>query len=358
MKVAIPILGLTSHGGIRVLVGIANELARRNHQVEIFIPAGRNFHFYTLHPKIKIKEIGSGVGPKRLSYIIFLFLVFFHLKGRLVLANYFLTVLPTFISNRVYGTRYVYFVQDIEYRFFTGFLKFIFRFICHWTYKKGNIVTANSYLYHQISSDWLVDFSVNIGPSSIFFSQPDEKNKKDFDVVYFLRSERHKRLDRFDQFLKLASGQIKIACVAQDSRLFSKYKSRVEQVFQPQNDSELIKVLDRSRIFLLTSDHEGFALPPLEAMARGVPPVLFNCGGPSLYCVNLVNGMIIDDEDIQKFFNAIVKLLKDNILLNRLSQKAKETSLAFNLEKAVQSFCDFLESKDKKSQINGNVFLQ
>jgi glycosyltransferase involved in cell wall biosynthesis len=344
MKLTIPLLGLTSHGGNRVLIAVANELARREHDVELLIPRGRNENFYTLYPGITVKEIGFKIRPKRISYIVFLFLSFFHFKDRIVLANYFLTVIPCYLSSQIYKTKYIYFVQDIEYRFFSGFLKTFFKYICEWTFRKGNIVTANTYLYSIIAPFWKIDLPVNIGPSQIFFSQPRLGSEKEFDVIYFLRPERHKRLDRFDDFLELASGKIKIACITQDSELFLKYRAKVQSVFKPKDDVELIKVLDRCRIFLLTSDHEGFSLPPLEGMARGLPPVLFNCGGPSVYCVNFNNSIIIEEGGgVQKVFHAVKNILQNPSLLEELSMNAKATSGRFSLDEAVKSICDYIE---------------
>src|SRR5690625_7346132 len=53
--------------------------------------------------------------------------------------------------------------------------------------------------------------------------------------------------------------------------------------------------MDRCRIFLLASEHEGFALPPLEAMARGLAVVTFPAGGPSVYVKKDVHAAVVSD---------------------------------------------------------------
>jgi glycosyltransferase involved in cell wall biosynthesis len=345
MKIVIPMLGLTPHGGNRILVAIANELAARSHPIEILIPRGRKTDLYTLHPNVKINEIGWRIKPKRLSYILFLFLVFFHLRDCFVIANYFLTVIPSYLACRIYKVKYIFFVQDIEYRFFSGFFQALFKRINEWTFRKGNIITANDYLYKEISPRWKIDFSINIGPNSIFFNHIKTSQEKAFDLIYFLRGERHKRLDRFDEFLDLASRHIKIVCISQDDEIITKYKPQISAVFKPKNDAELIDVFDRSRVLLLTSDHEGFSLPPLEGMARGLPPVIFECGGPSVYCVNLFNSILIKDGNVGTAFHAVKNLLEDFKLYETLSQNAQTTSQRFRLDLGINKLCNFLESK-------------
>jgi alpha-1,3-rhamnosyl/mannosyltransferase len=41
-------------------------------------------------------------------------------------------------------------------------------------------------------------------------------------------------------------------------------------------DAELADAFRRASVFAFLSEYEGFGLPPLEALARGVPPVLLD----------------------------------------------------------------------------------
>ena len=58
MKISIPTVGLTTHGGNRVLFQIANAAQTLGHQVTIYLPAGRNSHIFHIHDDVKIEEIG------------------------------------------------------------------------------------------------------------------------------------------------------------------------------------------------------------------------------------------------------------------------------------------------------------
>jgi alpha-1,3-rhamnosyl/mannosyltransferase len=41
-------------------------------------------------------------------------------------------------------------------------------------------------------------------------------------------------------------------------------------------DSELAEAFSRASVFAFLSEYEGFGLPPLEALAAGIPPVLLD----------------------------------------------------------------------------------
>jgi glycosyltransferase involved in cell wall biosynthesis len=42
------------------------------------------------------------------------------------------------------------------------------------------------------------------------------------------------------------------------------------------SDDTLARYYDSARVFAYLSEYEGFGIPPLEALARGVPPVLLD----------------------------------------------------------------------------------
>jgi len=335
--ITFPLLALSLHGGNRVLIELANQLANSNYDVEIIIPKGNYFTSYEINKNIRIIEAGVDLKIRKLNYIFFLFYFIFRLPRKFIIANYFLTVPAAYFASRFLGGKYIFIVQDLEYLFFKQPFRFFFKKIFKWCIDKGQLISANPYLTQQIKSLYKhsPNLEINIGPSDNFFIKPMTSTYKKYDIIYFLRDDPHKRIDLFDKFLEINNRKYNILGVTQNLKLKDKYKKHLEVVI-PKNDLELIDLFDQSKILILTSQHEGFSLPPLEGMARGVPPVLFECGGPSTYCKNNYNSILIQFGAISELFIKADSLLSNCASLTRISQNAIETARHFNLRKGVE----------------------
>jgi glycosyltransferase involved in cell wall biosynthesis len=345
MNIKIPILALTPHGGGRVLVQIANNLAERGFNVSVITsnyPGNMPFIF---DGSVNVRRIGPNSSSKSICSLFFLLLAPFYMTNSIIIANYFLTVIPSWIASCFLNSQYLYLVQDIEYRFFPKKSHWLLRAICKWTYRRGHLVAANSYLSSELTQYNEVLSTLALGVSPVFFDKPNVTNRKVFDLIYFLRGQQHKRIDRFDQLLpSLAEKNINILCISQDIELLESYSNRVA-TFAPENDAQLIDAMDSAKILLLTSEHEGFALPPLEGMARGIPSVMFECFGPSAYATHGENCFIVTDGQCDTALSYIEKLVSDGSCYNTMSLKAKETATHFKLDDAVNAFSNYMEDK-------------
>jgi len=83
--------------------------------------------------------------------------------------------------------------------------------------------------------------------------------------------------------------------------------------------------LNRSKIFLMTTESEGLSLAMLEAMACGVVPVVSNVGDLSDAIDDGVNGRLIAKDDIDAFCAAVYNLLNDKKTYGVFSKNAIET---------------------------------
>lgn len=102
------------------------------------------------------------------------------------------------------------------------------------------------------------------------------------------------------------------------------------QVFIHQDLSEIdyIDWLSQMDIFVYISKIEGFGLPPLEAMALGIPSIASNVGAVPEYMKNDINGIIIDNEgNSSTFCEQILNLVKDD---------HKRMSIAYNARISAQ----------------------
>jgi glycosyltransferase involved in cell wall biosynthesis len=98
--------------------------------------------------------------------------------------------------------------------------------------------------------------------------------------------------------------------------------------------------MDSARILLLTSYREGFALPPLEGMARGLPTVLFRCGGPDQYAIDGRNAIYVDSE--AGAAHAVEKLIADPVMYERMRQEAILTAAEYRLDRSFASMAAFI----------------
>jgi glycosyltransferase involved in cell wall biosynthesis len=344
MNVKIPILALTPHGGARVLVAIANSMVEQGWDVTVVTSNYAASMPFTFDAKVKVKKVGWHSNNKALSLLGFLLLAPFYMVRSKIVANHFLTVLPSWIATVLFGSRYIYLVQGVEHRFFLRKLQWPLRTICKWTYRRGRMVAANTYLAAELSKFNPVLLTLNLGVSEAFFAPPPaNETRKIHDVVYFLRRQPIKRVDRFDEMLPaLAAKGFRVLGISQDTDMLREYSGRVAGC-TPANDAELISAIDSAKILLLTSEHEGFALPPLEAMARGLPSVMYECGGPGVYATHGSNALIITDDRSSTAVEYVEKLITDEAMYRQMSDSAKNTAQKFRLDVAVAEFTRFLE---------------
>lgn len=72
---------------------------------------------------------------------------------------------------------------------------------------------------------------------------------------------------------------------------------------------DLPLIYSGARVFVYPSRYEGFGLPPLGAMASGVPPLI--AGNTCLTAVAGDAALVIDPEDVEAFSAAIARALQD-----------------------------------------------
>lgn len=98
-------------------------------------------------------------------------------------------------------------------------------------------------------------------------------------------------------------------------------------------------VYQGSAIFALSSRYEGFGMVLTEAMIHGVPCVSFDCPyGPSDIIDHNENGLLISNGDIDKFSNALSKLISDDTLRIEMGKAAKVKASYFKAEKILNEW--------------------
>jgi glycosyltransferase involved in cell wall biosynthesis len=99
--------------------------------------------------------------------------------------------------------------------------------------------------------------------------------------------------------------------------------------------SKLKAVYSNAKMFVFPSHYEGFGLPPLEAMACGVPTIVSD--STSLPEVIGDAGLIVPMNDVGKLAESMLKLLTDKDLHLKLSIDGRKRASLFTWDKVADN---------------------
>jgi len=108
------------------------------------------------------------------------------------------------------------------------------------------------------------------------------------------------------------------------------------------------KEILKARAFALTSDYEGVPNSLIEALSVGVPSVATDCspGGAALLVKNNENGFLVPRGDIEAVAEGLLKIIENKEISDRFSKKGPEICDEFSEEKvadmwenAFKEFC-------------------
>jgi GT2 family glycosyltransferase len=108
-------------------------------------------------------------------------------------------------------------------------------------------------------------------------------------------------------------------------------------------DGEVARLLSEATVFVQTSYHEGFCLPPLESMATGGPVVCTDAHGNRDFCRDGEN-CLMPEADVCAVSDALARLLSDSALRERLGEAGIATAALYAWERRIDALERFLES--------------
>ncbi len=108
------------------------------------------------------------------------------------------------------------------------------------------------------------------------------------------------------------------------------------------DDEHVNELFCQAGVFVQTSVHEGFALPPLEAMATGAAVVCTDAHGNRDFCIDGVN-CLMPEPDTGAVSAAIARLLADPDLRARLGRAGIETAREYAWERRIDALEGFLQ---------------
>nr|MDQ3850997.1 glycosyltransferase [Actinomycetota bacterium] len=108
------------------------------------------------------------------------------------------------------------------------------------------------------------------------------------------------------------------------------------------SDAEVNALFNAATVFVQTSTHEGFCLPPLESMATGGAVVCTDAHGNRDFCVDGEN-CLMPEPTVAAVRGAIQRLLADPALRERLGAAGRRTAQDYAWEKRIDALEGFLD---------------
>ena len=106
-----------------------------------------------------------------------------------------------------------------------------------------------------------------------------------------------------------------------------------------------------AEMFVMSTLYEGFGIPPLEAMACGVPVIAANT--TSIPEIVGDAGILVDPQNVTEMADAMRKVLLDPVLKQGLIKKGLQCACAYETEKIAKEMHDFLKTVNH-SRESGN----
>lgn len=109
--------------------------------------------------------------------------------------------------------------------------------------------------------------------------------------------------------------------------------------------SHLEKEIQDASLFILSSDYEGMPNALMEAMAMGIPVISTDCpcGGPAELIEDGVSGLLVPVGDEKELASAIMRVLRDPELWERLSRNGMEVKKKVSPDKIYGEWKAFVE---------------
>jgi glycosyltransferase involved in cell wall biosynthesis len=106
------------------------------------------------------------------------------------------------------------------------------------------------------------------------------------------------------------------------------------------SDEEKFWLLQRSDIYVSSSQHEGFGLVFLEAMASGLPVVCYDHGGQTDFLQNDRNGYVVPLNDLEELRARCQQLIENSQLRKSIGQNNKDLVKEFYIDNCAKLYED------------------
>jgi glycosyltransferase involved in cell wall biosynthesis len=204
-----------------------------------------------------------------------------------LIATHFSTLPALWLVNTYRRSTYI---QDLEWRFMASPIatKALQRLILA-AYRRIELpMVANAYLLRSLLQAGIANAKLVPIWADRFFASAGNPPEREFDVVVMLRHGEYKRPDMYFELLRRAKADPPLRCIAitPDDDLAERAREVAERVLLRPSRADIRAAYLSAKVFVHLSQHEGFGLPPLEAMAAGCIPLCRDSGGVTCYMLD------------------------------------------------------------------------
>lgn len=360
MKISFLINNMSHGGGTeRVTSIIANELSRQhdvfilscrgegeskfilNESVELFFLCGDKYRNSILRKWIIVKELKKFIEKKKIDVIIFvdidlcLYAIplrsYFKVKEVKTIAwehfnYYYHTGIKGFLV-KLYATNYIDCLIVLGKRDLDNYRN------------KCRITNRLEYIYNPIA-----------------FSSETKSDMTKKNIIAVGRLEYQKGFDLLLQAWGIIEEEVKewkLLIVGNGSKekelkeyCIKNYIKKVEFIPFTDNIEDLYL---KSSLFVLSSRFEGFVLAMLEAKAKGLPVVSFDCHeGPREMIKQDVNGLLIERENVLQFALGLKRVLTNDELRHKMAFNATDGLEKFEIKEVIKKWNKILDELKTK----------
>jgi len=347
-KICLVIPSLIAGGMERVMSELANYLVKNDASVWLILMF-RDEVFYKLDPKIQVIE-PSFRKRSNLTYAFFLF-PFVRRKIKSIHPD---TVLSfgerynSYVLLATLGLPFPVYISDRSspHKSLSNFNLWMSKFL----YKKSAGIVAQTSKAAELLSRRLKGAQTNIRviPNplrEIHRAFPPKKNQ----IVALGRLVREKRYDRLLEIISFLKDKSWNLVIVGDGYQRSQVESMIQEfgvqdrVVLAGQQKEVDHFLEESKIYVLTSDIEGYPNALCEAMAHGLACVSFDCvAGPSDIIEHGKNGILIEDGYTELFARNLDLLIEDEDTRRKLGEEAEKIQDTLRGERIFEQYLTFI----------------
>lgn len=180
--------------------------------------------------------------------------------------------------------------------------------------------------------------------------------QKEYDLIFVGRMVPQKNPFFFLELvseLKKTRETLKVLCIG-EGELLKKVKQRAKELKLSKSitfknsvqHSELLELMNLSKVFVLPSTYEGWGLVCIEASLCGIPVVMTRTGCADEIIIDSKSGSVCEINDKKDFLKKIENYLNDSKLREEHALEARKLSQKrLNQEKLRKKWVDFLYGK-------------
>lgn len=154
-------------------------------------------------------------------------------------------------------------------------------------------------------------------------------------------------LIRLSDLIKEKSLDLKLVLAGKPGYGYKNFQNLIEErkdkiiVFNQLTDKELLLLYNSAFAFIFPSYVEGFGLPPIEAMACGLPVLASNCDALKEIIGEVA--ILHSPDDVNGFFNSLLKLNSNEHFYQSQKINSIKKAESFSKEKMVSNFVNVLK---------------